>query len=72
MERLDSSLYFSVLINGSPSAFFNTFHCLKQGDPLSFLLFVVVMEALSRMRSLQWIGGSYQVFGWGQGILMSS
>jgi hypothetical protein len=37
------------MINGSPSRFFNSSHYLKQGDPLSFLLFVVVMEALSRM-----------------------
>jgi hypothetical protein len=38
---------FSVLIHSSPSRFFSSSHGLRRGDPL--LLFVVVMEALSRM-----------------------
>jgi hypothetical protein len=37
------------LINGAPSSFFSSNRGLQQGDPLSPLLFVVVMEALSRM-----------------------
>jgi hypothetical protein len=40
---------FSILMNGTPSGFFNSTHGLRQWDPLSPLLFVVVMEALSRM-----------------------
>jgi hypothetical protein len=42
---------FSVLVNGTPSGFFNSSRGLRQGDPLSHFLFVVVMEALSRMPS---------------------
>ena len=44
-----STVKFSVLINGSPSDFFGSSRGLWQGDPLSPLLFDIVMEALSRM-----------------------
>jgi hypothetical protein len=42
---------FSILLNGSPSSFINSLHRLKQGDPFSPLLFVIIMEALSMMIS---------------------
>jgi hypothetical protein len=44
-----STASFSVLINGSPADFFNSSRGVRQGNPLSPFLFVVVMEAFSRM-----------------------
>ena len=44
-----STIKFFILINGSPSDFFGSSRVLRQGDPLSPLLFDIVMEALSRM-----------------------
>jgi hypothetical protein len=40
---------FSILVNGTSSKLFSSFRGLRQKDPLSLLLFVVVMEALSWM-----------------------
>jgi hypothetical protein len=42
-------VWFSILVNGSPFGFFSSSHGLRQGDLLSPLLFVIVMEALSGM-----------------------
>lgn len=44
-----SMVKFLVLINGVPCVFFGNYRGLRQGDPLSLLLFVIVMEAVSKM-----------------------
>ena len=44
-----STVQFSVLVNGSPAYFFVSSRGLRQGDLLSPMLFLVMMEVFSRM-----------------------
>jgi hypothetical protein len=47
-----SSLRFLVLVNGSFTSFFSSSRGMRQGDPVSPLLFVLVMEALGKLISV--------------------
>ena len=49
MKACITTIRLSVLVNGYPMGFFDSSHGLRKGIPLSPLLFLLVMEELSRL-----------------------
>ena len=57
MQACISTVRISIIVNGSPIGFFYSSRGLRQGDPLSSLLFLLVIEVLSRMLKKTMEGG---------------
>jgi hypothetical protein len=62
IEHCISSVRFSILVNSSSNGIFSSSKGLRQGNLLSPLLFVFVMEALSKMISTAVHGGLFEGF----------
>ena len=50
---------FSVLVNGSPTPFFKASRGLRQGDPISYILFVILAECLGRFVNNMVVKGDF-------------
>ena len=66
-----SSISFVVLINGVASTFFRSGQGLRQGCPLAPLLFLIVVEGLSRYILTTQTSGDFQGISFGNNIILS-
>ena len=71
LKTCATTVRFSVLVNGSPVGFFGSSKGLQQGDPLSPLLFLLIMEVLSLILKKTEKGGFIQGFHAGPCIFTS-
>ena len=63
-----TSASFSILINGQPSQLFGASRGLRQGDPLSPYLFIIMAEGLGRFIKYQVSQNAIQGWRWGNGL----
>lgn len=62
MRKCYSMASFSILLNGASEDYFFISRSLRQGDPLSPFLFLIVAEAFSAMLSKAFQGSLLQGF----------
>lgn len=63
-----STPYCSMLVNGSPQGFFSTSRGIRQGDPLSPFLFIIIVEALKHMINRSRIEGCWKAIKISRGV----
>jgi hypothetical protein len=66
-----SSVTFAVLVNGAPTDFFRSHRGLRQGCPLSPLLFLLVVEGLNRILKKACTNGKFKGIKVYKGVIIS-